>query len=94
MNTLQLDERLNRIEKLLVASKRVLTFEEACEYSDYAASYMYKLTSAKIIPHSKPNGKAIFFDKDKLEAWLLQNPQKSIDEIEQEALNYSLKNRR
>jgi len=94
MNTLQLDERLNRIEKLLIASKRVLSFDEACQYSNYSSSYMYKLTSGKIVPHSKPNGKAIFFDKDKLEAWLLQNPQKSIDEIEQEALDYSLKNRR
>ena len=55
-------------------SNNVLNLEEACEYLGYKKSYVYKLTSAGIIPHSKPNGKKIFFDKAKLEAWMLSNP--------------------
>lgn len=94
MDALQLEQRLDRIEKLLVAAKKVLNFEEACDYTGISRSYMYKLTSGGIIPHSKPNGKVIFFDKDKLESWLLQNHRKSADELEQEALQYSLKKRR
>jgi hypothetical protein len=33
---------------------------------------MYKLTSGKIIPHSK-RGKKVFFDKDELDKWLSRN---------------------
>ena len=60
--------------------KHVLTFEEGCDYLGFKKSYVYKLTSAKIIPHSKPNGKTIFFDKAKLEAWMLSNPSTSLSD--------------
>ena len=52
----------------------VLTFAQACEYTGYSKSYMYKLTSENIVPFSKPNGKSIFFDRSKLEQWMLGNP--------------------
>jgi excisionase family DNA binding protein len=61
-------------------SKNVLNLEEACEYLGYKKSYLYKLTSAGIVPHSKPNGKKIFFDKAKLEAWMLSNPSTSLSD--------------
>lgn len=70
-------------------AKRVLTFEEGCKYTGYSQSYMYKLTSAGIIPFSKPNGKNIFFDIRKLEAWLLSNPSKSLEERRSDAANYA-----
>ena len=66
-------ERLDRLERLLTAHKEVLTFEETCDYTGISRSYLYKLTSAGNIPHSKPNGKLIFFEKKKLNDWLLQN---------------------
>lgn len=68
--------------------KRVLTFDEAVEYTGYKRSYLYKLTHSGIIPHSKPNGKSIFFDTAKLEAWLLRNPKKSLFEKQEEAATY------
>jgi len=74
MDDLKLEERLKRIEALLVANKEVLTLEEACEYTGISRSYMYKLTSAGKIPHSKPRRKAIYFDKKQLNSWLLGNP--------------------
>lgn len=52
---------------------RVLTFEQGCEYTGFKRSYMYQLTCARKIPFSKPNGKTIFFDREKLEAWMLSN---------------------
>ena len=61
-------------------SKNVLNIKEACEYLGYKKSYIYKLTSAGIIPHSKPNGKTIFFDKTKLEEWMLSNPSISLSD--------------
>jgi len=94
MNNLKLEERLDRIEKLLAFNKKVLTFAEACEYTGISRSYLYKLTSSNIIPFSKPNGKILFFEKVKLDQWLLQNNSKSNHEFEQEALSHVLKNKK
>lgn len=87
-------ERLDRLEKLIIANKKVLTFEETCDYTGISKSYLYKLTASGNIPHSKPNGKMIFFEKRKLNDWLLQNSRKSNTEIKGEALRYTFKNRR
>ena len=88
MDTILIFERLDRLERLLTANKEVLTFEETCEYTGISRSYLYKLTSSGSIPHSKPNGKMIFFEKKKLVDWLLQNKRKSQQDIEAEALAY------
>jgi excisionase family DNA binding protein len=92
MDNLLIFERLDRIERLLTVSKEVLTFEETCDYTGISRSYLYKLTASGNIPHSKPNGKMIFFEKRKLNIWLLQNERKSNQEIESEALTYTFKN--
>lgn len=94
MDTVLLFERLDRLEKLMVGQKEVLTFKEACDYTGISRSYLYKLTSSGKIPHSKPNGKMLFFEKRKLVEWLLQNKRKSQHDIESEALAYSLRNKR
>lgn len=83
-------KRFNRLEKLLTGQKEVLTFNEACDYTGISRSYLYKLTSSGRIPHSKPNGKMLFFEKRKLVEWLLQNKRKSQDEIEAEAVAYAM----
>lgn len=77
MDIILLFERLDRLERLLTANKEVLTFEETCDYTGISRSYLYKLTASGNIPHCKPNGKLIFFEKRKLNAWLLQNERKS-----------------
>ena len=94
MDKIKLEEKLDRIENLLLGSKKVLTMEEACDYTGISRSYLYKLTSSGNIPHSKPNGKLIFFEKKKLNNWLLKNSRKSHDEIAGAALKFTLKNRR
>lgn len=64
-------------------TKKVLTFEEAANYTGMSKSCLYKLTSQKIVPHYKPNGKMIYFDREELENFLLSvrvKPQSEIDE--------------
>ena len=73
MDTILVLDRLYRLEKLLIGQKEVLTFDEACDYTGISRSYLYKLTAKGKIPHSKPNGKLLFFEKEKLVNWLLQN---------------------
>ncbi len=72
MEHLELEDRLIRIEQLLMANKEVLTLEEACQYIGISRSYMYKLTSTEKIPHFKPRGKLIYFEREKLNSWLLK----------------------
>lgn len=94
MDNLKIAEKLDRIERLIIANKKVLTFDEACEYTGISRSYLYKLTSSGVIPYSKPNGKVIFFDKEKLDKWLLKNARKSADEIKEEALSFLIENKK
>lgn len=85
MNTIKLDERLERIESLLLANKKVLTLEEACDYTGISRSYLYKLTSTGMIPHSKPSGKLIYFEREELEHWLMQNKKFSDSDFKKSA---------
>lgn len=85
--TLPIEERLIRIESLLLSSKKVLTFDEVVSYTGFKPSYLYKLTSSFSIPHSKPGGGKLFFDKDDIDDWLLANKVKTRSEIDQEASN-------
>ena len=85
---LTIEQRLTNIEALLTATKTVLTFNEACNYTGIAKSFMYKLTSTGKIPHYKPNGKLIFIDRAELEKWLLRNRITPVNEIEEMASTY------
>lgn len=87
------DQKLDEIKSMLLGQKTVLTFDEATVYTGFSRSHLYKLTSSGKIPHSKPKGKMIFFDKAELTKWLLQNPIKTADEIETEAANHVTLNR-
>ena len=88
--TKSIEERIEELESLVYATKNVLSFDEASKYLNLSKSYLYKLTSAQQIPHYKPQGKMIYFEKDALEAWLRQNPVKTQAQISQEASNYIL----
>ena len=68
----QIEASLEMIKSLLMGDKKTLTLEETCNYTGYAKSYMYKLTSGQQIPHMK-RGKKIFFDKDEIDAWIRHN---------------------
>ena len=58
-----------------IQDKRVLTFNEGCELLGYKKSYVYQLVKEGKLPFSKPpNGRRIFFERTKLEAWLLGSP--------------------
>jgi len=89
----ELMERLERIEKGVMMQKNVLTFDEAVMFTGLAKSYLYKLTAGGKIPYYKPSGKLIYFDREELERWMLRNPVKTADEIEQQAVNYCHTNR-
>ena len=83
-----IEQRIEELEALVYATKNVLSFDAASKYLNLSKSYLYKLTSAQQIPHYKPQGKMIYFEKDALDAWLRQNPVKTQTQISQEASTY------
>jgi len=91
-------ERLSQIEQKIdeqaLLKKEVLNFNDACKYLDISASHLYKLTSQKLVPHFCPKGKKLYFNRAELDEWLQRNRQSSTDEIEQEAANYVINNKR
>ena len=85
-----LEKRVEELEQMLFLTKNVLSFDEASKFLNLSKSYLYKLTSGNLIPHYKPQGKMLFFERADLEAWLRQNPIKTQAQIEQEAQKYVL----
>ncbi len=82
-------EKLENIEKQVsLSQKDVLTFDEVCTYTGLSRSHLYKLTCSNKIPHSKPFGKMLYFDRQELNKWLLQNPIATDQELEQQAVDY------
>jgi excisionase family DNA binding protein len=84
--TLQaISERLETLTRAVLSNKQTLNLEEAAAFTGLATSYLYKLTSTQEIPHYKPRGKMLYFDRSELEAWLRQGRVKSIADINREA---------
>lgn len=74
------------VRNLLLLQKELFTISEVCSYTGYEKSYLYKLCSAKTIPHYKsPGGKTLFFDKAEIIAWLKSNPVMTQKEINRQA---------
>lgn len=71
-------------------NKEVLTLTEAAEYMGMSKNYLYRLTSARQIPHYKPNGKMIYFDKNDLILWLKSNPVHTEEQLNNMARVYCL----
>lgn len=85
-----IEMRVADLENLVLHSKNVLSFEEASRFLNLSKSYLYKLTSGNLIPHYKPQGKMLYFEKTELEAWLRQNPIRTQAQTEAEAQKYVL----
>lgn len=64
-------KKLDIIESLLKKKDdKPLNFNQAAEYLGFSHSYLYKLTSRKIVPCYRPTGKVLFFSKAELDEWV------------------------
>jgi len=73
-----------------MGTKAILTADEACKYMGIAKSYLYKLTSARKIPYSKPLGKMCYFRLSDIENFLQSNPIATAKELEAKAEGYNV----
>ena len=73
-----MQKRLDRLETIVERSsgagiKRMLNTEEAASFLGMTIDGLRGLTSKKLIPFYKPNGKNIYFDVDELVTWQKKN---------------------
>ena len=87
-NLQSIDDRLRNIETLLLSQKTVLNFEEVAGYTGLSKSYLYKLTSSGGIPCFKPQGKHIYFNKQEIDSWLMQNRKATTRELDSKAATF------
>lgn len=81
----------NNIDLIKQNSKEVLTLKEVADYTGLSRSYLYKLTMRQEIPHYKPNGKQIYFNRLELDKWLQSNRVATQEELAQQAQTYCMK---
>lgn len=85
-------EAANRIAyRVAINTKPILTFDEAWLYMGMSKSALYKVTSNKEIPFSKPNGKMIYFKRTDVDRWLLSNMSATATELTDKAMAYTQK---
>jgi len=88
-----IEARVLELEQTIFLTKKILSFDEASKFLNLSKSYLYKLTSGNLIPHYKPQGKMLYFEKEELEAWLRQNPVKTQMQIAREVQQYVMSNK-
>ena len=63
----------------------LLNLSQACSYSGFCKSFLYKLTPANEVTFYKPNNKTIFLKRQDLDNFLLRRKIKSNNEIVEDA---------
>lgn len=94
-------DKVSRIEQLLSKGKgpddqlkQMLTTNEAAKYMGVSLSTMYKLTHRRELPVYKPSGGKVYLKREDINTYLSKHRLMSQAEIEQEAINYVIKNPR
>ena len=83
-------EKIDHLDEAGLVKKKVFNVTNLQMYTGWSLSKIYKLTSARLIPFSKPTNGSLFFEREKIEEWLLKNPSYAEEELE-EKVNAHLK---
>jgi excisionase family DNA binding protein len=67
----EIKRQLEELRSLISRGEdKALNFNQVADYLGLSHSYLYKLTSRKIIPCHRPTGKMLYFSKRELDEWL------------------------
>lgn len=72
--------------------KEVLNIDELSDFIGQKKSYIYSMTSRRMIPHYK-RGKRLYFKRDEIVTWLTEHRRLTEEEIETVASNYLMRNK-
>ncbi len=76
---------MHKFDELKIITKPFLSVEELASYIGVKVSYIYKMTHNREIPHYKPGGKMIYFDRKEIDECVLSQRVATADEIRSEA---------
>lgn len=79
------------LESVVAVSQKPLSTEEASLYLGITRHALYKLTSKRLIKHSKPTGRKIYFLVTDLDEWATQNPVRTAREIQAQVKEHEWK---
>jgi excisionase family DNA binding protein len=82
-----LPEQLGATKKQL---PEILDVQQAAEFLKLKITTLYEKTSRKLIPHFK-KGNKLYFHLSELQEWITQGKVKTHDEIESEAITFTMK---
>ncbi len=86
---------LKEIKSLTVFNKKVLNLEDLVLYTGLSESTIYKLSRQDLIPKGQNTEmRKLFFEKDRIDAWLLGKPDISDAYFEEKFNERLLKNKR
>lgn len=94
MDEEKINEQLDRIEEYSrIGAKNVLNIREAAFILDMTVQAVRQKVREHEIAAYKPNVNRLYFLKEDLERWMLQNRSKTMEELEAEATDYCMKRR-
>ena len=88
----QNEGRLKALENVFLCQKEILNFEEAAMYIGVSKSNLYKMTSLRKIPHYKPAGRYIYFERAELDKWIREGAVKTEEQLNNQANTYTMTN--
>ena len=88
----QNEGRIKALEDLFLCQKEILNFEEAAMYIGVSKSNLYKMTSLRKIPHYKPAGRYIYFERAELDKWIREGAVKTEEQLNNQANAYTMNN--
>lgn len=81
-------EKLNEIQRtIILGSKKALNIDDLMLITGLSKQRIYMLISERSIPHYKSRNR-LYFDKDEIESWMLQNRVPTQDETDSLAATY------
>lgn len=81
-------ERLKAIERMtLLAAKNVLVLDDVALLAGYSKKYLRLLIARREIPHYR-RGNRLYFSRDEIDEWMLEQRVPTNGEIEVQAVGY------
>lgn len=82
------EERIKALENIFLCQKEIFNLDEAAMYIGVSKSNLYKMTASRKIPHYKPAGRYIYFERSELDKWIREGAVKTEEELSDEAIKY------
>ena len=81
-------ERLKAIERMtLLAAKNVLVLDDVALLTGYSKKYLRLLIARREIPHYR-RGNRLYFSRDEIDEWMLEQRVPTNGEVEVQAVGY------